>query len=52
MFKQNQNEIIIMWFQHFEILNQSKKNDIYILIIEFTTNLIVIFVDDFDKFFV
>ena len=34
------------------MLNQSQEKNNYFLINEFITNIIVIFVDDFDKFFV
>ena len=50
MIDKNDNEIIIMWFEHFEILNQSKKNDKYLIKHSFSTIIIVIFVVDYQKF--
>ena len=45
------HEIVIMWFQHFDMLNQSKNNDRYTMFNNFIVDFFVIFVDDFDKFF-
>ena len=51
MIDQEKNQIIIMWSQHFEMLNQSKKNDKYMLTNALIIDIVVMFVDDFDKFF-
>ena len=51
MIAQNKNQVIFMWFEHFEMLNKLKKKNKYMLCF-FAINIAIIFVDDFEKFFI
>ena len=48
----DKNQVIAMWSQHFEMLNQFSKKNKYLIINNLIANIAIIFVDDFDKFFV
>ena len=52
MIVQNKNQIIFIWFEHFEMLNKFKKKNKYILINFFAINITIIFVENFEKFFI
>ena len=47
MIDKKNNEIIVMWFEHFETLNQSKKNDKYLIKHSFSTIIAIISVVDY-----
>ena len=47
----DKNQIIIMWSEHFAMLNQSTKNDAYLLLNAFIINIAAMNVQNYEKFF-
>ena len=52
MIAQNKNQVIFMWFEHFEMLNRFKKKNKYMLASLFAIDIAIISVEDFEKFFI
>ena len=50
--KRTNYDVVVLWFQHFEQLNKSKKIDKYLNYNNITTNFSTISIDDYEKFFV
>ena len=51
MINKKNHDLIIMWSEHFDMLNQSKSNDWYLYIIAIN-NVTTIIVENYEKFFV
>ena len=47
----DKNQIIIMWSKHFQMLKQFEKNDKYLLLNVFIIDIVVINVQNYEKFF-
>ena len=52
MTKRTNHDVVVLWFQHFEQLNKSKKIDKYLNYNSITANFSRISIDDYEKFFV
>ena len=44
-------KIIVMWFEHFDALKQSTKNNKYLLINTFINKIAIIIIENYKKFF-
>ena len=51
LIKKRNNQIIVMWFAHFEMLNQFEKMNIFFCASFLTTNVAAISTNDYNKFF-
>ena len=51
MIYKKKNEIVVMWLEHFEALNKFEIENKYFLTITFIIKIVVIIVDDYEKFF-
>ena len=51
LIKKRDNQIIVMWFAHFEMLNQFEKMNIFFCASFLTTNVAAISTNDYNKFF-
>ena len=50
MTNKDEYQVVVMWEEHFVALNQSKKNDRYLVKNSFTVDVVSIFVEDYRKF--
>ena len=50
MIEKDDNEVVIMWLEHFEALNQLETNDKYLIKNSFFINITIIFLTNYEKF--